>query len=141
MDELRMNSGLPTSQAGPQGTSQGMTSPGGRPPQVVQVVPSARAFCALRSDGSVASWGDALWGGQAPLPLPPVQRVVATSCAFAVVVEGDIVTWGDPKRGRLGADGGVDGGLDGSVRWSWQHIMNQFSNRRSRAKYGNTGWR
>ena len=67
-----------------------------------QVVPSGRAFTALRCDGSLRCWGDAAWGGRAPSEaseLRAVRWVVGTSCAFAAVLEDDVVTWGDPKRG------------------------------------------
>ena len=65
------------------------------------MVPSGRAFTALRGDGSLRCWGDAAWGGQGPpgRAVRAVRWVVGTSCAFAAVLEDDVVTWGDPKRG------------------------------------------
>ena len=73
-----------------------------------QVVPSGRAFTALRRDGSLRCWGDAAWGGRGhgEASLRAVRWVVGTSCAFAAVLEDDVVTWGDPKRGDGGGIGG-----------------------------------
>ncbi|CAE7945269.1 unnamed protein product [Symbiodinium sp. KB8] len=57
-----------------------------------------RAFAAIRSDGSVTTWGEASFGGDSQMVserLKDVIQIEATGGAFAALTEdGDVVTWG-----------------------------------------------
>ena len=61
------------------------------------------AFAAVRTDGGVATWGDAHLGGDSSTiqdSLVDVQQVQSTKGAFAAIrADGTVVTWGDAKRG------------------------------------------
>ncbi|MRJ02971.1 MAG: hypothetical protein C6I05_05915, partial [Epsilonproteobacteria bacterium] len=65
---------------------------------------NSRAFVALKSDGSIAVWGDPLYGGGVKSPSPDdlnnIREVYSTGLAFAALREdGTVVTWGNPKYG------------------------------------------
>ncbi|CAK9112025.1 unnamed protein product [Durusdinium trenchii] len=69
--------------------------------EVHQLRASASAFCALVGpDRRAVTWGDPDGGGRAPCELSQVQRVEASSGAFAALLaDGAVVTWGDPGGG------------------------------------------
>ena len=62
-----------------------------------------RAFCAIRADGHVVTWGIASHGGDSTAVqerLVEVQDVVATSRAFAALrADGEVITWGAANYG------------------------------------------
>ena len=62
-----------------------------------------QAFAAIRSDGSVVTWGDAACGGDSSAvkeKLHDVQQIQATLGAFAALLaDGSVVTWGRRKAG------------------------------------------
>ena len=64
---------------------------------------NARAFAALKGDGSVVAWGDPRSGGdasQVSARLRGVARVFATRGAFAALTRGGaVVVWGYPRSG------------------------------------------
>lgn len=71
---------------------------------VVDLYSSRYAFSALKSDGSVVSWGDPLRGGDtgsaAEFLNEGVETVAATGTSFAALKRnGRVITWGDPWRG------------------------------------------
>ena len=62
------------------------------------------AFAALKSDGSVVTWGDFDWGGDSSTVKAQlsggVQCVFGNERAFAAVkFDGSVVTWGDAEAG------------------------------------------
>ncbi|CAE8603287.1 unnamed protein product [Polarella glacialis] len=62
------------------------------------------AFAAIRADGSVVTWGDAMGGGDSsavsPLLMEGVVQVCGSIAAFvAIKADGSVVTWGDAKCG------------------------------------------
>ena len=59
------------------------------------------AFAALKSDGSVVTWGEKDSGGNTPRPrLQGVRSISATHSAFAAIKEdGSVVVWGKPNYG------------------------------------------
>ncbi|CAK9115963.1 unnamed protein product [Durusdinium trenchii] len=74
---------------------------------VLHVVASARAFCALRRDGAIITWGDPNYGAAGPSSAAAVDRghgrwtLAASERAFAALsAEGQLITWGDPDAGR-----------------------------------------
>lgn len=71
--------------------------------QVQHIAASDTAFAALRSDGTVVTWGHPSQGGdsrQVQDLLRDVQQIQANKSAFAAILQnGTVVTWGDPKRG------------------------------------------
>eukprot|EP00927_Polykrikos_kofoidii_P008347 TRINITY_DN13468_c0_g1_i1.p1 TRINITY_DN13468_c0_g1~~TRINITY_DN13468_c0_g1_i1.p1 ORF type:complete len:106 (-),score=17.78 TRINITY_DN13468_c0_g1_i1:80-397(-) len=80
---------------------------------VVQVTASTAAFAAVKSDGSVVTWGDDLSGGNSSSVAGKLEegvvQVIASSAAFAVVKsDGSVVTWGD---GRCGGNSSSVAGL------------------------------
>ena len=80
----------------------------GKPGSVKQIASTAKAFCALLTDGQVVTWGDPRAGGDLrnggswhiPYRLADVTRVEATDRAFAAILaDGSAVAWGDPNYG------------------------------------------
>ena len=69
----------------------------------VCVEATQRAFAAIRSDGSVVTWGDRDAGGHSndvQKHLKSVAHIQATYRAFAAICsDGSVVTWGDPLCG------------------------------------------
>ena len=69
----------------------------------VQACRAASAFATILSDGSVATWGKALLGGDcsaAQDKLANVRQIQATLNAFAAILaDGSVVTWGGPRYG------------------------------------------
>ena len=63
----------------------------------VQVCGTARAFAAIRGDGSVMTWGDAGFGGDSSAvqaQLRNVHQIQANRFAFAAILgDGSVVTW------------------------------------------------
>ncbi|MFN6034744.1 MAG: bluetail domain-containing putative surface protein [Dolichospermum sp.] len=62
------------------------------------------AFAALKSDGSVVTWGNSFWGGDssgvASRLSGGVTQIFSTERAFAALKsDGSVVTWGDPSYG------------------------------------------
>merc|ERR1712224_775849 len=61
------------------------------------------SFAALKTNGSVVTWGDANFGGdcsEVDHKLINVQSVVSNGFAFAALKEdGTVVTWGDCNHG------------------------------------------
>ena len=70
--------------------------------EVVQIASTSGAFAALKTDGSVITWGDvtrggAAWGEQLK---SGVYRITGAMDAFAAVkLDGSVVTWGYASRG------------------------------------------
>ena len=81
----------------------------GKPGSVKQIRSTAKAFCALLTDGKVVTWGDPRAGGDPRNAggswhiqdrLTDVTRVEATERAFAAILaDGSAVAWGDPNYG------------------------------------------
>lgn len=73
---------------------------------VEQVCANAYAFAAVRRDGTVVTWGQALRGGDSSYvqhQLINVEFIYATAAAFAAArTDGTVVTWGDASRGGDG---------------------------------------
>ncbi len=67
------------------------------------------AFCALKSNGEVVTWGAENFGGKAPLGLKNVQRVYSTVGAFVALTRSDrndpsnltAVSWGSSYAGGV----------------------------------------
>ncbi|CAK9041630.1 Putative E3 ubiquitin-protein ligase HERC1 [Durusdinium trenchii] len=70
---------------------------------VVALQATFSAFCALKCDGTVVTWGDPVRGGDARRvqeELREVQQIQASGAAFAAIRgDGKVVTWGDAARG------------------------------------------
>lgn len=71
---------------------------------VTRLYANAEAFAALKSDGSVVSWGNGLSGGDSrPFSnelASGVQDIVYSDHAFlALKQNGGVITWGDPRYG------------------------------------------
>jgi hypothetical protein len=76
------------------------------------------AFAAIRSDGSVITWGDGAYGGDssgvADQLSSGVTQIFSTGSAFAALkADGSVVTWGDGAYG--GDSSGVAGQLSSGV--------------------------
>ena len=81
----------------------------GKPGSVKQIRSTAKAFCALLTDGKVVTWGDPRAGGDPRNAggswhiqdrLTDVTRVETTERAFAAILaDGSAVAWGDPNYG------------------------------------------
>ena len=65
---------------------------------VLQIQATKAAFAALRTDGSVVTWGDASSGGESSAVqdrLKNVQQIQASEVSFAAILQdGSVVTWG-----------------------------------------------
>ena len=88
-------------------------------PPRVYANPAGRAFAAVKHDGSVVTWRDAVYGGNSDKVNSEltggVDRVVGAEHAFAAVKQdGSVVTWGDAGHG--GNSDEVRDQLTGSVR-------------------------
>jgi Ca2+-binding RTX toxin-like protein len=58
------------------------------------------AFAALKSDGTVVSWGYPNWGGTTPAGIGGVTQIFSTQYAFAALKsDGTVVSWGDASYG------------------------------------------
>ena len=69
---------------------------------VQQIQASAGAFAAIRSDGSVVSWGNHTGGDSSAVQdqLRDVQQMQASRGAFAAILsDGSVVAWGDALFG------------------------------------------
>jgi alpha-tubulin suppressor-like RCC1 family protein len=85
---------------------------------VTAVYSTSAAFAALKSDGSVVTWGDAANGGDsttvAAALASNVKAVYANTSAFAALkTDGSVVTWGDATTG--GNSTAVAGSLASNV--------------------------
>lgn len=72
--------------------------------EVIDIFSTRYAFAALKSDGSVVSWGDPLRGGDTGSAQKflngGVKTIASTGTSFAALKKnGRVVTWGDPYRG------------------------------------------
>lgn len=99
-----------------------------------QQFPNAFAFAALRSDGTITSWGASHVGGANAPTGNGFVEVVSNQYAFAAIKEdGSIRTWGDPNAGgaftppgngyvQISSSGGAFAALksDGSI-FAWGH--------------------
>jgi len=64
------------------------------------------AFAALRSDGSVVSWGGGSYGGVAPTGITGFSQIFSTGFAFAALKsDGSVICWGDKDRGGVAPAG------------------------------------
>jgi len=64
------------------------------------------AFAALKSDGSVVSWGDSSTGGTTPTGLSGVTQIFSTGYAFAALKsDGSVVSWGNSSYGGTAPTG------------------------------------
>jgi alpha-tubulin suppressor-like RCC1 family protein len=89
---------------------------------VVSVVYDGSAVVALKSDGTVAAWGDDYYGvTDVPAGLSGVVSVYAGSgAAFAVKGDGTVVAWGSGSSGQLAAlPAGLDGVASISIGWDF----------------------
>lgn len=81
--------------------------------QVESIVGNEGAFAALKTDGSVTSWGPTTSGGDSSTvqsQLTDVKAITATNRAFAAVrKDGKVVTWGESTYG--GDSSSVQGSL------------------------------
>lgn len=73
-------------------------------PVVEHIYSTFKAFAALKTYGTVVTWGDSSWGGDfssAEVYLSSgVSVIYSTSSAFAAVKnDGSVVTWGDSTKG------------------------------------------
>jgi hypothetical protein len=80
------------------------------PYRVVEVVGNRNAFAALRSDGSVVSWGDYFSGGEVPSVLSAadagVVTVAGTGSTFtALRSDGSVINWGTSSDEFVSSDG------------------------------------
>ncbi len=71
---------------------------------VTHVVGTRSAFAAVKEDGSVVTWGDAVNGGDSSEVSEDlrssVKEIFSNAYAFAALKEdGSVVTWGNPRRG------------------------------------------
>ena len=89
---------------------------------VTAVYATEKAFAALKTDGSVVTWGDAGSGGNSSAVAgsltSDVTAVYSTLTAFAALKsDGSVVTWGNPTRGGSGgpANIGAAGTLPATV--------------------------
>ena len=87
---------------------------------VVSVVGNQKAFAALRSDGSVVTWGDSLYGGDSSIVASSIDgnvevtEIYSTKNAFAVIrTDGSVVTWGDATGG--GNSSSVANAINGTI--------------------------
>jgi Ca2+-binding RTX toxin-like protein len=87
---------------------------------VTQIFSTDYAFSALRSDGSVITWGDASSGGDSSAVTKKlngtidVTQIFSNDYAFAALrVDGSVVTWGDAFYG--GDSSAVTKQLDGTI--------------------------
>ncbi len=78
------------------------------------------AFAALRTDGSVVTWGDSAWGGNSSAVASQINgtidvtQVFGTGAAVAALrADGSVVTWGWGYDG--GDSSGVATALDGTI--------------------------
>ena len=71
---------------------------------VTNIYSTGFAFAALKSDGSVITWGDPEWGGDSSAVASQlssgVTNIYSNWRAFtALKSDGSVITWGDPERG------------------------------------------
>eukprot|EP01060_Flectonema_neradi_P023246 TRINITY_DN31458_c0_g1_i1.p1 TRINITY_DN31458_c0_g1~~TRINITY_DN31458_c0_g1_i1.p1 ORF type:complete len:424 (+),score=93.20 TRINITY_DN31458_c0_g1_i1:36-1307(+) len=73
----------------------------GNPQNVMKLFSTASAFAALKSDGTVISWGITARTTESTVPkLKAVAKIVTTAQAFAAQQEsGEIICWGEPAKG------------------------------------------
>ena len=83
---------------------------------MTQIFSTKQAFAALKSDGSVVTWGDSRYGGDKSIYDPTTQtytsvsshltevtQIFSTQLAFAALKnDGSVVTWGDISYGGNG---------------------------------------
>ena len=68
---------------------------------VVKIYSTSRAFAALKSDGSVVTWGNEIYNGE----LKNVDKIYSTNYAFAALKKDDsVVTWGLTSHGGDSSD-------------------------------------
>jgi hypothetical protein len=68
------------------------------------------AFAALKSNGTVVSWGDASYGGTTPAGLGGVTQIFSNTWAFAALKSnGSVVSWGYPMLGGYTTPAGLGG--------------------------------
>lgn len=88
---------------------------------VASITASETAFAALKKNGSVVTWGDALAGGNSSAvtnSLVSVKQLIATKQDFAALkADGSVVTWG-----------GSDAGNSSSVKAQLTNIKQIFAN-------------
>jgi autotransporter passenger strand-loop-strand repeat protein len=87
---------------------------------VSQIFSTYAAFAALRTDGSVVTWGDKNYGGDSSAVAAQlngaidVSQIYSTEYAFAALhTDGSVVTWGDKNYG--GDSGVVSAQLNGAI--------------------------
>lgn len=87
---------------------------------MVDIIPSDYAFAALRSDGSVITWGQTGSGGDSHAVAGQLDgrvdviKIYSNGSAFAALrVDGSVVTWGAANSG--GSSALVAQGLDGHI--------------------------
>ena len=70
---------------------------------VVQIFSTGFAFAALKSDGSVITWGTSAYGGNSSTvaaSLTGVVQILSNARAFAALKsDGSVITWGNPNYG------------------------------------------
>jgi flagellin-like hook-associated protein FlgL len=85
---------------------------------VQQIFSNGLAFAAIKSDGSVVTWGNSAWGGNSSAVAAQlsgaVQHILSNYYAFAALkADGSVVTWGDSANG--GNSSAVAAQLSGGV--------------------------
>jgi hypothetical protein len=91
--------------------SYGGSTPGNVTDGVVSIYSSTAAFAALKTDGSIVTWGLGAHGGSYS-GLTGVVAVYSTYAAFAALkANGSVVTWGDSSSGGYSGYYGITGGV------------------------------
>ena len=87
---------------------------------ITSIVSTDRAFSAIRSDGSVITWGDAGSGGDSSSVSAALDgtidviSIVSTISSFAAIrSDGSVITWGNAGSG--GDSSSVSAALDGTI--------------------------
>lgn len=114
---------------------------------IISIVKSSEAYAALKSDGTVKTWGISAWGGDSSgvtSDLVNVISIYSTNKAFAALKsDGSVVTWGlaaeggDYNDSTYGVDGTGNGGGGGSVTLS--NIKAVFSTNKAFAAIDSSG--
>ncbi|MCP4127151.1 MAG: hypothetical protein GY753_08830 [Gammaproteobacteria bacterium] len=86
---------------------------------VETIVGNEKAFAAIKTDGTVQTWGSSYWGGDSSSvasSLTGVESIAATASAFAAIKsDGTVVTWGDSEYGGDSSSVASDLSVGGDV--------------------------
>ena len=82
------------------GAGAGGDTSGVVPQGVIEIVSTEYAFCALKEDGTIVTWGDPNMGGTAPIGITDVIEVKSTRGAFCAITNNrEVISWGDSDYG------------------------------------------